>query len=308
MRITLTGGSGFIGRRLAAVLHSRGHQLHLLGRSPKRGLPASAQFTIWDAATVPPPPAAIEGADVIVHLAGESVAQRWTNEVKRRIRASRIDSTNLLTQGIAAAQRKPSALVCASAVGYYGDRGEEQVTESSKPGEGFLPEVCIDWENAALAARGLGLRVALLRTGIVLHHEGGALRQMLPPFKWGVGGRLGSGEQWMSWIHMDDMVNLYVHAIESASAQGPLNAASPNPVRNSEFTQALARAVRRPAILPVPAAAIKLLFGEMSIIVLGGQRVLPQATEQSGFAFRHTAIGPTLDQLLNPQRADKGAE
>jgi len=300
MRITLSGGSGFIGRRLAAALDARGHQLHLLGRSPKRGLPAGAQFTIWDASTVPPPPIAIEGADAIVHLAGEPVSQRWTNDVKRRIRSSRVDSTNLLVQGMGAAQRKPGVLVCASAIGYYGDRGEEQLSEAAKPGDGFLPEICVAWEEAALRAKEFGARVALLRTGIVLHPEGGALRQMLPPFKWGVGGRLGSGEQWMSWIHMDDMVDLYVHAIESSAAQGALNAAGPNPVRNREFTEALARAVRRPAILPVPAAALRILFGEMSAIILGGQRVVPQATELSGFAFRHTAIGPTLEQLLHP--------
>jgi uncharacterized protein (TIGR01777 family) len=301
MRITLTGGSGFIGRRLAAALEARGHALHLLGRSPKRGLPPGAQFTIWDAASIPPP-AAMEDADAVIHLAGEPVSQRWTAEVKRRIRASRVDSTTCLIEGIRSAARPSGVLVCASAIGYYGDRGEEPLTESSAPGSGFLPEVCVEWENAASQAAASRVRVILVRTGVVLHPEGGALRQMLPPFRWGVGGKLGSGEQWMSWIHMDDLVNLFIHAVEKPGLAGPLNAVSPNPVRNAEFTQALARAVRRPALLPVPAAAIRLLFGEMAQIVLASQRVLPEAVLAGGFEYAHPSAGPALEQLLNPGR------
>lgn len=301
MRITLTGGSGFIGRKLAAALEARGHSLHLLGRSPKRGLPPGAQFTIWDAATIPPPPAAIEGADAVLHLAGEPVSQRWTADVKRRIRSSRVDSTTLLVQAIAAAQNRPRLLVCASAIGYYGNRGEEELTESSKPGEGFLPEVCVEWENAALQAAAAGLRVVRVRLGVVLDPAGGALAQMLPPFRWGVGGRLGAGTQWMSWIHLDDAVNLFVHAAESPTLDGPLNAVAPNPVRNADFTRDLARAVRRPAIFPVPETAIKLLFGEMAQIVLASQRVLPKTALATGFEFQHPVLGPALEQLLNPK-------
>src|SRR5262245_46865205 len=182
MRITLTGASGFIGSRLVAQLDSRGHQLHLLGRAPKKGMLAAARFSIWDAAGSEPPLDALEGADAIVHLAGEPIAQRWTADVKRRIVSSRVDSTNLLVAGLGKVQQRPQVFVCASAVGYYGDRGDEKLTESSKAGSGFLPEVCVQWEQAATQGRALGMRVVPMRIGIMLHPEGGALEQMLPPF------------------------------------------------------------------------------------------------------------------------------
>ncbi|MEP7366896.1 MAG: TIGR01777 family oxidoreductase [Acidobacteriota bacterium] len=304
MRITLTGASGFIGNRLVSQLDARGHQLHLLGRAPKKGMLAAARFSIWDAATSEPPLESLEGADAVVHLAGEPVAQRWTADVKRRIRSSRIDSTNLLVSALAKVEQRPRVLVCASAIGYYGDRGDEKLTESSKPGSGFLPEVCVQWEQAAAGARELGMRVISMRTGIVLHPDGGALEQMLPPFRWGVGGKIASGEQWMSWIHLDDMIRLLVHAIETPALDAPLNAAAPNPVRNSEFTHLLGRTLRRPAMIPVPEFAVRLMFGEMASVVTSSQRVLPEAALKSGFVFEHDTLGPALVNLLGEKRAE----
>lgn len=304
MRITLTGASGFIGNRLVAQLDARGHQLHLLGRAPKKGMLAAARFSIWDTATTEPPLDSLEAADAVVHLAGEPVAQRWTADVKRRIRSSRIDSTNLLISALSKVQQRPKVLVCASAIGYYGDRGDEKLTEASKPGTGFLPEVCVQWEQAASRARELGMRVVPVRIGIVLHPEGGALEQMLPPFKWGVGGKIGSGEQWMSWIHLDDMIRLLVHTIETPGLNAPLNAAAPHAVRNSEFTLMLGRTLRRPALIPVPEFAVRLLFGEMASVVTSSQYVLPEATRKSGFTFDHEQLGPALANLLGEKRAE----
>ena len=304
MRITLTGASGFIGSRLVARLHERGHELHLLGRAPRKGMLATARFSIWDAAASEPPLEALEGADAVVHLAGEPVAQRWTAEVKRRIRSSRVDSTNLLVAALEKVTQKPQVLVCASAIGYYGDRGNEVLAETAKPGAGFLPEVCVEWEASAGKARELGMRVVPVRIGIVLHPEGGALEQMLPPFKWGVGGRIASGEQWMSWIHLDDMVRLLVHAVETPGLNGALNAAAPNAVTNAEFTQVLGRTLRRPAILPVPEFAVRALFGEMASIVIASQKVVPTATLASGFRFEHEQLAAALAHLLTEKRAE----
>jgi uncharacterized protein len=304
MRVTVTGASGFLGSRLVARLHERGHELTLLGRAPRKGMLAAARFSIWDAAASEPPLDALEGADAVVHLAGEPVAQRWTADVKRRIRSSRVDSTNLLVGALGKVAQKPQVLVCASAIGYYGDRGNEALTEKAKPGTGFLPEVCVEWEASAGKARELGVRVAPVRIGIVLHPEGGALEQMLPPFKWGVGGKIASGEQWMSWIHMDDMVGLLVHAVETAGLDGPLNAAAPNAVRNAEFTQVLGRTLRRPAILPVPEFAVRAMFGEMASIVIGGQKVIPEATLASGFRFEYEQLAAALAHLLTEKRAE----
>ncbi len=296
MRVTVTGASGLIGRRLSARLEQAGHIVHALGRRPKAGI--GSEFSVWDPDKSIPPMAAIEGADAVIHLAGEPVAQRWSADVKRRIRSSRVDGTRHLVEAIRQAVRKPSVLVSASAVGYYGDRGAETLEEPSGPGNGFLPEVCVEWEREALTARSLGVRVALTRIGLVLAAEGGALEKMLPAFKMGVGGRMGSGEQYMSWIHVDDLVSLLVWAVEDRAARGPYNATAPNPVNNADFTVALARALRRPAILPVPAFAAKLLFGEMAEILFHSQRAIPRAALQQGFVFRHPEVFGALSAVL----------
>ena len=298
MRIVVTGGSGFVGRQLAERLLAAGHQLHLLGRAPKKGLPAAAEFSPWDPLAGTPPKTVIEGSDAVIHLAGEPLAQRWTEEAKRRIQTSRTVGTANLVSGIAQTEQKPKILISASAIGYYGDRGDEELKESSAPGKGFLADLCRDWEAAALTAKPLGLRVVLLRTGIVLGAKGGALERMLPPFKFGLGGRIGSGEHWMSWIHADDAVGLIEFALQQQSITGPLNLTAPNPVKNTEFTAALGKALSRPAILPIPVAALRLLFGEMSQILVTSQRVLPSAALKARYQFRYSHLGSALQQIL----------
>jgi uncharacterized protein (TIGR01777 family) len=296
VNITISGASGLVGRRLLNVLGKAGHQLHVLSRSAATQVPEGSRLSQWDTAG-PPPTGALETADAVVHLAGEPVAQRWTAEAKRRIRESRVRSTRNLVEGLAQLARRPEILVCASAIGYYGSRGDEVMTESSPPGKGFLPEVCVEWEHAAGQAATLGMRVAIIRIGVVLDARGGALGRMLPPFRAGVGGPIGSGRQWMSWIHAEDLAELFRLVIEGSHG-GVFNGVAPFPVTNREFTRELARALGRPAILPIPAFALKLLFGEMAQVLLESQRVAPRAAEAAGFRFRFPQLAPALADLL----------
>lgn len=299
MKVLVTGGSGFIGRALCGALAARGDAIVAPLRRPGSAgqLPAGVERIQWDASAAPPP-RAFDGVDAIVHLAGESVAQRWTAAHKRRIRDSRVDGTRRLVDALAALEPRPGVLVAASAIGVYGDRGDEIVTEESAPGRDFLAEVCVAWEGAARRAEALGLRVALLRIGVVLGPGGGALARMLPPFKLGLGGPVGSGRQWMSWVHRDDVVGLVLHTLDQPAATGALNATAPKPVRNREFTRALGTVLRRPTLLPLPAFALRFAFGEMAALLLGGQRVLPARTQASGYAFRFPALDPALRQIL----------
>lgn len=297
MQITISGGTGFIGRALARRLLADNHSVHVLGRS-QRGLEPGARFFFWDAGKSEPPADSLAGADAFVYLAGEPVAQRWTEEVKKRIRSSRVDGTRQVIEALSAMSHRPSAFVCASAVGIYGSRGDEVLTEASPPGRGFLAEVCVDWERTAALGEALGMRVVRVRIGVVLEREGGALARMLPPFRMGAGGRLGSGTQWMSWIHLEDLRDLIRFAILSERLSGPVNAAAPNPVRNADFTKELAAALHRPALFPVPSFALKAMFGEMAGVLLESQRVLPQAAQSAGFEFRYPELGPALRQLL----------
>ena len=233
----------------------------------------------------------------MIHLAGEPVAQRWSAAVKQRIRDSRVIGTRNLVQALAKLQSRPATLICASAVGYYGSRGDETLVESSPPGTGYLAEVCTAWEKEATAAEDLGMRVVRLRTGVVLDARGGALQRMLPPFRMGAGGKLGNGKQWMPWIHIQDLVGLIQFALVNPM-KGPLNGVAPYPVSNADFTKALAAAVKRPAIFPVPGFALRVLFGEMSEILLASQRVLPKEAEAASFPFRYTQLAPALADLL----------
>jgi hypothetical protein len=295
MRITVTGASGFIGRRLLERLQAAGHAVSVLGRKPAGGLP----FYFWEAGGEnQPPEESLRGADAVVHLAGEPVAQRWTEEARRRIRLSRVGGTRRMVEALARLPRRPGVLVCASAVGYYGARGEEVLTEASPPGTGFLSEVCLGWEQAAAAAESLGLRVVRLRIGMVLGRDGGALARMLPPFKLGLGGRLGDGRQWMSWIHRDDLAELIRFAVEEQALAGAVNAVAPVPVTNAEFTRQLAAALHRPAWFPAPAAALRALFGEMASVLLDSQRAVPAAAQAAGFAFRFPELRGALERLL----------
>lgn len=297
MRITLTGASGFIGRRLTSQLEAAGHQIYLLGRSPRPGMPSGAAFSVWDPEKSAPPQGPLE-CDAVVHLAGEPVSQRWSPEVKRRIRDSRVLGTQRLVEALSQTSSKPGVLVCASAVGYYGDRGNEILTEKSKPGDNFLADVCVEWENAALEARKLGIRVVMIRIGLVLGKGGGALEKLLPPFKAGVGGKLGSGDQWTPWIHLDDLTGIMQCAIEQPGYSGAVNGSAPNPVTNGDFTVALGRALRRPALIPVPRFGIKLLYGEMADILFYSQRVIPKAAQDAGYEFRHPEIFGALKDIV----------
>ena len=297
MRVTVTGATGLIGTRIVAALARRGDEVTVLSRDPghaRERLGSGIEALAWDPLGEPAPAAALSGRDGVIHLAGEPVAQRWSAAAKERIRTSREVGTANLVAGLRSADPRPRALVSASAVGYYGARGDEEVPESTSPGDGFLAEVCVLWERAAQAAGELGTRVACVRTGIVLDAEGGALAKMLPPFKAGVGGPVAGGRQWMPWIHVDDLVGLYLAALDRDDWSGPLNGSAPRPVTNKDFSKALGRALRRPAVAPVPALALRALYGEMSEIVTTGQRAVPQRALALGHAYAH----PDLDEAL----------
>jgi len=297
VNITISGGSGLIGRRLLKLLGSDGHTLRVLSRHAGTNLPAGVALSVWDATRGEPPAESLQEADAVIHLSGESVAQRWTDAARSRIRETRVVGTESLVRALAKLPRRPQALVCASAIGYYGSRGDETLTEASPPGSGFLSELCQEWEKAARQAEELGIRVALIRIGVVLDPRGGALGKMLPPFKMGLGGKLGDGRQWMSWIHAGDLANLFRFAVLNPVA-GPMNGVSPVAVTNADFTRALAAALHRPAIFPVPRPALQLLLGEMADMLLASQRVLPQAAELSGFRFQFPHLDNALSDLL----------
>jgi uncharacterized protein (TIGR01777 family) len=299
MKITLAGATGFLGARLVSELSEAGHELSVLGRHKSLSLPSNARFTTWDATRGEPPPESVAGAGAVINLVGEPVARRWNDEVKIRIRASRVEGTRNLVRALSKVSPPPSVLVNASAIGYYGSRGDEILTEQSPAGSDFLANLTKDWEAAADSAEQFGTRVVKVRIGIVLGREGGALAQMLLPFRFGLGGRLASGQQWMSWIHLDDVVGLMMFAMRNEAVRGPLNATALNPARNSEFTAELGRVLHRPAILPVPAIAIRALFGEMADFILASQRVLPKVAEGAGYRFRFTDLRSALQNILS---------
>ena len=297
MNITISGASGLIGRRLLKLLAKDGHSLTALSRHAGTNLPPGVRLSVWDAARGEPSLDGIRDADAVIHLAGVPVAQRWNARVKNDIRESRVAGTRNLVQALARLPNKPQVLICSSATGYYGSRGDELLSESSAPGNDFLSDVCVAWEDEARAAETAGIRVVRMRTGIVLDARGGALPRMLPPFKMGVGGKLGSGKHWMSWIHLDDLAGIFQLAL-AKPVRGAINGVAPNPVTNADFTRALAAAVHRPAIFPVPGFALRLLFGEMGDILLASQRVEPKAAESEGFTFRFPVLAVALADLL----------
>ncbi len=297
VKITISGASGLIGRRLVKSLTGDGHTLQVLSRHAGTNMPGNVKVWAWDPEKGEPPADALRDTDAVVHLAGEPVAQRWTPEAKHRIRESRVAGTRHLVAAMAHLSQLPAAFVCSSAIGIYGSRGDELLPETAAPGTGYLAEVTQAWEAEAVKAELLGVRVARIRTGIVLDARGGALQKMLPPFRFGVGGKLGSGSQWMSWIHWDDLIGIYRLALETP-ARGPFNGVAPYPVTNSDFTRALAAAVHRPAIFPVPAFALNLLFGEMSGMLLGSQRVIPAAAQEAGYRFRFPQLPAALADVL----------
>jgi uncharacterized protein (TIGR01777 family) len=295
--IVVTGASGFIGRRLLKNFITAGYEIRVLSRHAGTNLPPGIKLFAWDPLQGPPPEESLHDAGVVVHLAGEPVAQRWSDSVKQLIRDSRIVGTRNLVAGLKAMKRPPDALISSSAVGYYGSRGDEVLKESAGPSDTWLSEVCVEWEREAEAASGLGVRVVPVRTGLVLDPRGGALQQMLPPFRMGVAGKLGSGKQWMSWIHLADLASLFQFAVETP-VRGPMNGVAPYPVTNADFTQELAKVLHRPALISVPMAALKLLYGEMAEVLLSSQRAIPAAAEAAGFRFRFPQLGPALANLL----------
>lgn len=299
MTFLITGATGFIGMKLAHLLLARGDAVNYLGRRRSPELDSRVAYHPWADVNEPPPLNSVPRLDAIVHLAGEPVAQRWTSTAKKRIRNSRVEGTRQLVTAIGKLRYKPAVLVSASAIGYYGDRGDETLVERSPWGVGFLPDVCRGWEREALRAREFGLRVVTPRIATVLGREGGAMPKMLAPFRLGLGGKFGDGRQWMSWIHIDDLLRLLLFAVENQKVTGALNASSPRPVTNAEFTRTLAAALRRPAILPVPKIALKLVLGEMANLFFDSLRVLPEATEQAGFRFKQPKLAGALHSLLS---------
>lgn len=297
MNYLIAGATGFIGRELVGLLLNTGHSVNYLGRKRSTTLDSRAAFHLWKPEE-PPPLNSVPRFDAMINLVGEPVAQRWTEDVKRRIYESRVIGTRKLVSSIGEIRYKPSVLVNASAVGYYGDRGDEILTETSSPGNDFLAKVCVDWEREAQRAHEFGVRVVTIRTAVVLGRDGGALKQMLPPFRLGAGGRLGTGRQWMPWIHMRDLLRLYVFAVENQPVQGPLNGSGPQPVTNAEFTQKLANVLHRPAILPVPKFALKMAFGELADFMLASERVIPATAERLRFNFEYPEVGTALQDLL----------
>jgi len=301
MRVTVTGASGLIGSALVAELRERGAELTVLSRNPSRAREQLGVEAVgWDPLLEPAPTEALAGADAVVHLAGENIAQRWSERAKRAIRDSRVVGTRNLVAGLRAAGdaqaggQRPPTLISGSAVGYYGPHGEEPLDEDAPPGNDFLAETCVAWEAEAQQASALGMRVVLVRTGVVLDRDGGALAKMLPPFKLGVGGPVAGGAQYTSWIHREDLVGMICAALDDERWSGPVNATAPEPVSNREFSHALGHALHRPSLLPVPGFALGLLYGEMAEIVTTGARVVPAKALVLGYDFRH----PELDEAL----------
>jgi uncharacterized protein (TIGR01777 family) len=304
MDFLITGATGFIGQKLVARLLASGHEVNYLARKRSNTLDSRAAFHLWNPGT-DPPIEAIRTADVVINLAGEPVAQRWDEEVKRRIHDSRVDGTRRLVSVIGAARRRPSVLISASATGYYGKRGDESLTEESAPGDDFLADVCVQWEREAMRAQEFGLRVALIRIAPVLGREGGILAKVLPVFRLGLGGKLGSGKQWMPWIHVDDLVSLFVFVAQNANLHGAFNASVPQPVTNAEFTRALGHALHRPALFSVPQFALNVVMGEAAGPMVASQRVLPKATRAAGFEFEYPDLESALRNVVEkPKTAE----
>jgi uncharacterized protein (TIGR01777 family) len=293
MKVLVTGATGFVGRYLVRRLLSEGSSVKVLSRDPARAQGAfgkRVETAAWGEGLA----SVMEGMDAAVHLAGQSIVGKWTDETKVDLRKSRIETTMQLVEAMATAEQRPGILVSASAVGFYGDRGDETLTEKSSPGVGFLADLCQEWETAALSAAALGVRTICLRLGVVLGKDGGALEKMLPAFKAFAGGPIGSGSQWMSWIHIEDVAGLIRMALREDGMVGPINATAPLPATNKEFSATLARVLGRPSWLPVPAPALKLLYGEGASVLLEGQRVLPEKAMDLGYRFRY----PSLEEAL----------
>lgn len=298
MKVLVTGASGFVGKTLVCQLLEKGDEVVVLTSNIAKAaltLGSKCKYFQWVDTNMAPPQEAFEGVEAVINLMGENISsKRWSEDQKKKIYNSRIDGTTRLVGAMSKMEKKPSVFVSTSAVGIYGNRGTEELTESSELSSDFLAHVCKDWEAAANKAEAQGIRVVIIRTGVVVGRGGGALAKMLPPFKLGLGGPLGFGKQFMSWIHIEDLAALYIECLKNSDARGVFNGTSPYPATNMEFTKALGQAVKRPALFPVPSFVVKTLFGEMSTILLEGQKVLPAKSKELKFRFRY----PTLDLAL----------
>ena len=299
-RVLVSGASGPIGKALLPTLRANGAHITRLVRNNAPPSYSDEQTIPWQ----PEQPLSadvLSGFDAVIHLAGESIVGRWTEAKKKKIHDSRVIGTRNLAQALAQAKDKPQVFLCSSAIGYYGSRGDESLTEESEPGTGFLAEVCQEWEGATHPAAEAGIRTVAIRTGVVLSREGGALGKMLPAFKMGAGGNIGDGRQWMSWIDVQDLIGAIHHILKSDLLYGPVNMVAPRPVTNAEFTRTLASVLSRPALFPMPAFAVKLLFGEMGeTVLLGSQRVEPTQLVSSGYPFRFRELRTSLQNTLKP--------
>jgi uncharacterized protein (TIGR01777 family) len=301
MRIIITGGTGLIGSALAASLAADNHQVISLTRTAGKmtALPQGVRAEKWDGRTANGWGKLADGADAIVNLAGESIASgRWTDERKRRIHDSRVNAGQAVTEAVKAATQKPAVVIQSSAVGYYGPHGDEELDESAPLGQDFLAQICKDWEASTAPVEAMGVRRAIVRTGVVLSKKGGALPQMLLPFKLFAGGPLGSGKQWLPWIHITDQVAAIRFLIENKNARGVFNLSAPNPLTNAEFGRVIGRVMGRPAFMPTPGLALKLVFGEMATLLLEGQRQMPKRLLELGFAFRFPSAEAALRDIL----------
>ncbi|MFH0768850.1 MAG: TIGR01777 family oxidoreductase [Chloroflexota bacterium] len=301
MRVLITGGSGLIGRALSANLARDDNEVIILSRQPERiiGLPSGVSARWWDGCTIEGWHSLADGADTIVNLAGENISSgRWTDKRKRAILQSRVNAGRAVVQAVKAAAHKPRIVIQASGVGYYGPCGDEEITEETPPGHDFLAQLAAYWESSTASLESLGVRRAVIRTGVVLSIEGGALPRMVLPFRFFVGGRLGPGRQWFPWIHIADEVGAIRFLIENEAASGPFNLAAPVPLNNAEFSRLLRHQLRRPSLMSTPAFALRLLFGEMATVLLDGQRAIPRRLIQLGFTFRFPEPGPALMDLL----------
>jgi len=301
MKILVTGATGFIGKQLIKKLNEKGYEIVILTRNPESAsfhLPVHCEIKTWNPEGNALSSSALKGVEAVINLAGEGIAdRRWSATRKRQIMQSRVMSVRRLVDVMKVMEEKPKVFVSASGIGFYGDRGEMFLDETTSEGQGFLSEVCQNWENEIFKAQELGVRTVACRLGMVLGHDGGALSKILPPFKLGLGGRLGNGAQWMSWIHIDDLVNMMIHAVETPSLDGVYNAVSPNPVRNKEFTKVLGNVLKRRTIFPVPGFVLKIGLGELSDLLLGSQKVNARKICDSGFTFKYPYLKEALEEV-----------